>query len=277
MKTLISSFLLFFMVTSSQAQVLRASVTADFGYLPAEEVNNLTGLTGNIEDFINNYAWTEDEYETDIDVSIFIMVETVFNKGHEKMYRAQFQIKSVSGESFYDKEWEFPYQPGYLFDHSKIAFDPLTHFIDYYCYLILGGEMDGYAQNLGMPFYSKANNLADIGSRSKYPKGWSNRLKDLQKITDVRIRPFRDAKPDFFEAQYLLEEGNLVEAKKYCSKMLDAIGRVAEEQPNSKYLKNFFDAHHNVFAKIFEDDPESLKRLIIYDNYHREIYRKAMP
>ena len=61
-------------------------------------------------------------FETDIEVSIFIMVETVSQKGHEKIYKTQFQIKSVSGESFYDKDWEFPYQPGYLFDHSKIAF-----------------------------------------------------------------------------------------------------------------------------------------------------------
>ncbi len=276
MKTLISLLLFVLLVNSSSAQVLKATVTADFGYLPSEEVNNLTELTSNIEDYINNFAWTDDEYETDIDVSIFIMVETVFNKGHEKMFRAQFQIKSVSGESFYDKEWEFAYQPGYLFDHAKVSFDPLTHFIDYYCFLVLGGEMDGYDQNLGSPFYIEATNLGNIGSRSKYPKGWSKRVSELQKITDVRIRPLRYAKPDFFEAKYLLEEGNLAEAKLYCSKVLDAIGQVVEDQPNNKYLKNFFDAHHLVFAKIFEDDPESLKRLINYDNYHREIYREAM-
>jgi len=276
MKTLIGSVLLFFMVNVSTAQVLKASVTADFGYLPAEEVNNLTELTSNIEDYINNFSWTDDEYETDIDVNIFIMVETVFNKGHEKMYRAQFQIKSVSGESFYDKELEFAYLPGYLFDHSKISFDPLTHFIDYYCFLILAGEMDGYAPRLGRRFYIEATNLGNIGTLSKYPKGWSNRIKELKKITDVRVRPLREAKPDFFEAQYLLEEGNLAEAKIYCSRVLDAIAKVVVEQPNNKYLKNFFDAHHLVFAKIFENDPDALKRLINYDNYHREIYRNAM-
>jgi len=276
MKILTSLFLLILLVNISTAQVLKSKVTADFGYLPAEEVNNLADLTTNIEDYINNFAWTDDEYETDIDVSIFIMVETVFNKGHQRMYRAQFQIKSVSGESFYDKEWEFAYVPGYLFDHSKIAFDPLTHFINYYCFLILGGELDGYAPNLGMPFYVEATNMGDIGSLSNYPKGWSTRVSELKKITDVRNRPLRVAKPDFFEAQYLLEEGNMAEAKKYCSKVLDAIEEVFEEFPNNKYLRTFFDAHHLVFAKIFADDPDALKRLIIFDNYHREIYRKAM-
>ncbi len=278
MKTLISSILLFllFLVNVSNAQVLKAAVTIDFGYLPAEEVNNLKDLATNIQDFINNFAWTDDEYETDIDISIFIMIETMFVKSHEKMYKAQFQIKSVSGESFYDKEWEFTYQPGYLFDHSKIAFDALTHFIDYYCFLILAGELDGYAVNLGMPFYDDAQNLGNIGSLSKYPKGWSNRLKELQKITNARTRPLREAKPDFFEALYLFEEGNHAEARVYGIKVLDAIQKVVNEQPNNKYLKTFFDAHYVKFAKIFENDPDALNRLIIYDNYHRETYRKAM-
>ena len=276
MKSFIFSLIMFCLFTTGRAQVLKASVQVDFGYLPSEEVQKLQDLGMHIEDYINNYAWTDDEYETDIDISIFIMIETSFDKSHEKMYRAQFQIKSVSGESFYDKEWEFPYQPGYLFDHSNLTFDPLTDFIDYYCNLILGGELDGYAVNLGLPYYDAARNIANLGSLSKYPKGWSTRLNDLLKITDVRVKPLRESKPDFFEAVYLLEEGNVKEARTFAMKVLDAVQKVVSEQPNNKYLKNFFDAHHLEFAKIFQNDADALNRLITYDNYHRETYRKAM-
>jgi hypothetical protein len=276
MKSFIFSLLIFCYSYNSQAQVLKASVKVDFGYLPVEEVQNLDELGANIEDYINNYAWTDDEYETDIDISIYIMIETSFVKSHEKMYRAQFQIKSMSGESFYDKEWEFPYQPGYLMDHSNTTFDPLTDFIDYYCNLVLGGELDGYGVNLGLSYYDEAQHIANLASLSKYPKGWSNRLNDLQKIVDVRVRPLREAKPDFFEATYLLEEGKTQEAKIFATKVLDAIEKVVSEQPNNKYLKNFFDAHHVEFGKIFQNDTEALNRLIRYDNYHRETYRKAI-
>jgi hypothetical protein len=263
-------------VVPSSAQVLKASLTVDFGLMPAEEVNILDDLGSNIEDYINNFAYTDDEYETDIDVSLFIMIETVSKKGHEKIYKAQFQIKSVSGESFYDKDWEFPYQPGYLFDHSKIEFDPLCHFIDYYALLILGGELDGYDLLQGTPYYNEAQNLANIGLLSKYSKGWSNRLQELQKILNVRTRPLREAKPDFFEAKYLLEEGKLKESKVFALKVLDNINKVVNEQPNNKYLKTFFDAHHVTFAKIFAGDITNLDRLVSYDNYHRETYREVM-
>jgi hypothetical protein len=277
MKIFLTCFLLLLIISPSDAQVLKAVVTVDFGLMPAEEVNFLQDLRLNIEDYINNFAYTDDEYETDIDISLFVMVETVTQKGHEKMYKSQFQIKSASGESFYDKEWEFPYQPGYLFDHSKIAFDPLCHFIDYYCYLILGGELDGYSINLGTPSYIEAKNLGNIGLSSKYQKGWSTRIQELDKITDIRTRPLREAKPDFFEAKFLLEEGKLKEAKIYALKVLDKIEKVVSEQPNNKYLRNFFDAHHRTFAIIFQGDITVLTRLLNYDNYHREIYREVMP
>jgi len=277
MKLFLTCFLLFLFIVPSDAQVLKAKVTVDFGLMPAEEVNFLQDLALNIEDYINNFAYTDDEYETDIDISIFIMVETVTQKGHEKMYKSQFQIKSGSGESFYDKDWEFPYQPGYLFDHSKIAFDPLCHFMDYYCYLVLGGELDGYAMNLGTPFYIEAKNLGNIGSLSKYQKGWSTRIQELDKITDIRTRPLREAKPDFFEAKFLLEEGNLQESKIYALKVLDSIEKVVNEQPNNKYLRYFFDAHHRTFAIIFQGDKTALTRLVGYDSYHRDVYREVMP
>jgi hypothetical protein len=277
MKIILTCILLFLSSVPSGAQVLKSTVTVDFGLMPAEEVNFLTDLAVNIEDYINNFAYTDDEYETDIDISIFIMVETVTQKGHEKMYKSQFQIKSTSGESFYDKDWEFSYQPGYLFDHSKIAFDPLCHFIDYYCYLVLGGELDGYAMNLGTPFYIEAKNLGNIGSLSKYQKGWGTRIQELDKITDIRTRPLREAKPDFFEAKYRLEEGKVQEAKLYALKVLDSIEKVVSEQPNNKYLRTFFDAHHRTFAIIFQGDKNALTRLVNYDNYHRDVYREVMP
>jgi len=277
MKILLTCILLLLIALPSSAQVLKSSVTVDFGLMPAEEVNILNDLATNIEDYINNFAYTDDDYETDIEISIFIMVETVTQKAHERMYKAQFQIKSTSGESFYDKDWEFPYQPGYLFDHSNIAFDPLCHFIDYYCYLILGGELDGYALNLGTPYYIEAKNLANIGSLSKYQRGWGTRIQELDKITDIRTRPLREAKPDFFEAKYLLEEGKIKEAKVYALKVLDNIEKVVSEQPNNKYLRTFFDAHHRTFAIIFADNVDALTRLVTYDNYHRETYRDIMP
>ena len=275
MRFLIPIIIMVILFHPVKALVLRATVTVNYDHLALEEHKYLENLGMNIEDYYNNYAWTDDKYETDIDININIIIETVSEKSFERVYKAQFLIKSVSGESFYDKEWEFPYQQGYNFDHGSVQFDPLCNFLDYYAYMILAGELDTYGTTLGTPYYDAAQDIANRGVLSQYPRGWSARLDELQKITNVRTRPLREAKPIFFEAQYYLEEGNKALAHTKGLKVLDAIEKVVREQPNNKYLRNFFDAHYQTFADIFRNDAKSLERLIDYDNKHRETYRSA--
>jgi hypothetical protein len=275
MKSL-SVILLLFVTSLCFGQVLKSSVGVSYEHLPLEEHQYLDDLKMQIEDYINNYAWTEDEYETDIDLTIYIIIENVQQKSYEKMFKAQFQTKSVSGESFYDKEWEFPYRKGYPMEHNNVQFDPLCHFLDYYANLVLAGELDTYGLLLGTPYYDTAQDLANRAILSQYSRGWSRRLEELQKITNIRTRPLREAKPDFFEAIYLLQEGKENEAREYGMKVMDAIEKVVEEQPNNKYLKMFFDAHHVTIAELFTNHNEILLRLADYDSNHRETYRDKM-
>jgi hypothetical protein len=276
MKSLIPVFILCLFVIS-YSQVIKSTAEISYNHLPLEEHQYIDDLDIQIQDYINNYAWTEDEYETDIDVTIYIIIETVQQKSFEKIYKSQFQIKSVSGESFYDKNWEFPYQIGYPMDHNKMQFDPLCHFLDFYIYLVLGGELDTYGLLLGTAYYDKAQDLANRGILSQYSRGWADRLEELQKITNTRTRPLREAKPDFFEAVFLLQEGRTKEARTYALKVIDAIEQVVKEQPNNKYLKMFFDAHNVTLAELFKNDADILSRLVDYDSIHREVYRDAMP
>lgn len=269
-------FLLLFIPFLLNAQVLRVSVDVSFDHLPPIEQQFLENFKTQIEDYYNNFSWTDDEFETDVETKINIIIEVVTEKSFERIYKAQFLVKSISGESFYDKEWEFPYQKGYLFDRASIQFDPLCNFLDYYAYMILAGEFDTYGQTMGTVYYDAALDIANRGTLSEYPRGWSKRLEELLKITHIRTRPLREAKPDFFEAMYLFQEGKYNEARALGLTVLDAIAKVVDEQPNNKYLRFFFDAHHMEFAKLFAGDGDSLKRLIDYDNRHRETYREAL-
>jgi hypothetical protein len=264
------------MVTAVQNQVLKATVKLNYDHLPNEEQRELEPFKYTIEDYINGYAWTEDEYETDIVINIMLSIETVHKKGHERMYKSQFQISSSSGERFYDKIWEFPYQQGIFLEHDKSQFDPVSHFLDYYAYLILGGELDTYDVFLGSPFYEKALEIVNRGMLSNYSRGWKERLNYLQHIRDSRIRSLREIKPDLFEAIYLLKEGNKAESKKYAVKTFNGIEKAYKLQPNNKYLKQFFDAHYRTLADLYRGDQTILNKLSLYDSLHKEMYRSAM-
>jgi hypothetical protein len=274
MKLCILIFLSFLLIGPALSQVLKVQTKIDFDHLTSEEQEELRDLADKINDYFNNYAWTEDEYETDVDVNIYVIIENVRQKSHEKIYKAQFQIRSASGESFYDKELEFPYHRSYPLEHNKVQFDPVTKVLDFYAYMILAGEMDTYGLMLGTPFYDSALDIANQGSFSQYQTGWSSRLKEHEKITNIRTRPLREAKPDFFEALYYLEGNNRKEARKYAKKVLVNIDKVYKNQPNNKYLKLFFDAHYKELAELFRGNNEALQQLIGFDPLRKDLYRE---
>ena len=274
MKLSILIFLSFFLTGTIFSQVLQVTTKIDYRHLASEEQEELRELADKINDYFNNYAWTEDEYETDIGVNIYVIIENVRQKSHEKIYKSQFQIRSESGESFYDKEFEFPYHRNYPLEHNKVQFDPVTKVLDFYANMILAGEMDTYGLMLGTPFYDVALDIANQGSFSQYQTGWSSRLKEHEKITNIRTRPLREAKPDFFEALYFFDEGNIKEARKYAEKVLINIEKVYKNQPNNKYLKLFFDAHYKELAQLFRGNVKVLQDLEIYDPLHKNLYRE---
>lgn len=268
--------LTFINVSLVLSQVLHVSVSIEYGRLSNDEQKELIGFADKIEQYYNNYEWVDDEYETDVNCNVKILIETVQKKTFEKIYKAQFLISSESGESFYDKIWEFPYEPSFPLEHSKSLFDPLTHFLDFYAYMILAGELDTYDLLQGTPLYSRALDIASQGVLSQYSRGWSQRNDELLMITHIRTRPLREVKPDFFEALYLYEEGNYTDAAKYAQIVYEGIKKVYNAQPNNKYLRLFFDAHHKDIAMLFEGKFDILEDLTEIDSKHRETYRQYL-
>ena len=278
MKTFYSALILFLcMSLNGFTQVLNVSVSVEYGHLPDDQQGELEGFVDKVEQYFNNYEWVEDEYETDVSCNVKIIIETVQKKTFEKIYKTQFLISSVSGENFYDRVWEFPYERSFPLNHNKAIFDPLTHFLDFYAYMVLAGELDTYGLLLGSPLYDKALDIASQGLLSQYARGWSQRNDELQKITHIRTRPLREVKPDFFEALYLYEEGNYKEAYKYAAKVFECIKKVHNSQPNNRYLRIFFEAHHKEIAALFTEKFEVLELLVDIDSKHRETYRQYLP
>ncbi|MBD3225644.1 MAG: DUF4835 family protein [Caldithrix sp.] len=262
--------------TISKAQVIIARADVEYSHLPVEQQDDLTDLGMKVEQYFNNYNWIEDEFEYDLPTNIKIIIETVKEKTFEKIYRAQFLISTASGENFYDKMWEFVYDQSMSINHIKGQFDPLTHFLDFYAYMVLAGELDTNGLLLGNSLYEKARDIANQGILSNYSTGWSQRLDKLNSITNVHIRPLREAKPDFFEALYWMEEGNDKKAYEFAKKVLNAIAKVKKSQPNNEYMTTFFKSHYNELAKLFSGKNEELEMLVNFDSKHRATYRDHM-
>lgn len=258
------------------AQVLTVTTTVNYEYLPTDEQDELLELADKIDRYYNGYSWVDDEFDYDVECTIHVILETVRKKSSEKIYKAQFLISTDSGENFYDKTWEFTYEKSFPLSHSKVQFDPLTHFLDFYAYMVMAGELDTNGLLLGNPLYAKAVDIANQALSSRYPRGWSMRMQEVQKIINVRTRPLREVKPDFFEALSFLDEDNLKDAYKKAKIVLAGIAKTYNAQPNNRYLQYFFKSHSKELAQLFANHNEELQQLEKYDSKHRETYRKVM-
>lgn len=277
MKTPIILFsILLFVNTALFAQKLNVTVKIQAEHLTEEQRNELEGFNQKIEEYYNNYDYIEDEFEYDVNCNVQIIIETVQQKTFEKIYRAQFLISSETGENFYDKVWEFPYDKNKSLGHSQGQYEPIAQFLDFYAFMVLAGEMDTNGYLLGNALYETAMNIVNQAILSKYSRGWSQRKDYVIKITDIRTRPLREVKPQFFEALYVLGEGNYDQAYKLAKEVLAGIKKVYDVQPNNWYLQMFFNAHYRDLANLFEGKNDELESLINMDGKHRESYREKM-
>lgn len=277
-RVVFSVLMLTFGLLPLRAQTIKARVSVQFQHLQATEQDFLEDLGSQLEDYINDYTWSDLDQDIVIQTTLQIIIETVTNRGSDRIYRAQFLISSPSGENFYDKGVEFTYQRSESMDHQRPIFDPLLSLVDYYIYMIMAGEMDTYIQLGGSHFYDEALNIANQGLISRYQVGWRSRLDEVKQITDGDHANLRQAKYFYYDCLYYVEEKHdKVKAREDARKVVDYLAAVQRLQPDSKALKRFFDAHYQELCKLFryDEDNSNIKRLIRIDDSHRETYERC--
>ncbi len=231
-----------------------------------------------MEDYVNNYDWTGEHKEIIIECTANLIVKTVTNRGSDKIYRAEFLVSSPSGENYYDKSCEFVYQQGQAMNHNRAIFDPLLGLIDYYMYMVLGGELDTWLLRGGSEYYDKGLDIANQGTISNYSLGWNNRAEAVQLITDSDHIPLREAKLHYYDCLYYIEAKNDRDnARRLSQLVLEKLMKVHQRRPNSAALKRFFDAHYKEICTLFTfaESDDFVDRLMNMDSRHSDTYREC--
>jgi len=258
--------------SSACAQQIESTVKVLLERLPLEKQRKLKNFSDEIENYLNDYDWTEnsDDHFT-ITTQIFLQDVSV---NYEDRYSGTFVISNNSDIQFYDKYWIFPYQAGEPIFHDETQYNPFTGFIDFYVYLVLGSEYDKFGKFLGTPFFEKAKHIANQSSYNvQFNKGWKERTRLIDYILSDDNKPFREVKDAYFLGRsYIGEEDST--AKKYCRKALFMLEDVIAKNKLKDIVKHFIEAHHLEFIDMFKDDQEVMDLLIRIDPDRAKVYRK---
>ena len=232
--------------------------------------NELDNFETTIENYILNSEFAPDAMDIDFYIEFLFVFEGISDKGNQKLFNTQVLATNGSDQQFFSKGVEFSYYPGQsLFYNSQ--FESLRSLIDYYCLMVIAGDLDTYDFLGGEKYYKIAEDIALKGKESSYSRGWDDRKSKSEFIKSNHS--LRKAKLYFFIANdlYKTENKNII---KYLIDFHKSIMDVDNEIGSDKDTKIFLKSHSKTIGLLLSSESmysEILDLIYYYDDLNETL------
>lgn len=292
-KTILGTILFLTVLPPCPAQELNCEITVNMERIPSSDRDYLKNFKTDLERYLNSTRYTNEElYGEKIQVSMTVFFTSVTANNR---YRAEVFIGSqrpiyVGDDKsekvtpilrIKDDKWEFTYIPNQRMYFDEFTFDPLTDFLDYYAFLIIGFDLETYKQLDGSRAFQKALTLANGAMATSFTADWQSssgfsKYGFVEEINNAKFQPIRLAYFKYhFEGIDLL--GTEKTQKTGLDNMLSAlesIWKVRQLNPLSLFIRQVFDAKSKEIAEVFRSYPDAAvyEKLATFDPEHRSVY-----
>jgi hypothetical protein len=285
--------LILFPALNIYSQELSATVIVNYEQLANQYQDRLINFDQQIQDYLNNTQFSGDNWEWQKIKCSFNIFFT--GASGETNYNAQMVVTSqrpIEGQqrsslmfSVMDNTWKFEYERNQSMYFDETIYDPLTSFLDYYAFVIIGLDSDSYEVQAGTPFYEKALNIAVNGGASAYADAWQSKSAAYSKrnlIDDLLSANYSKFREDYTDYHYNgLDLYYQNKQKTYDSliKMVFGIRDLKEKINKRSVLLNvFFDAKHGELIDYLkeQEDKSIFNVLQKIDVGHTSKYLEAM-
>ncbi len=234
-------FIFPFLFSFIYAQFGTVDINLDTRLLRSEEKQEVLNLNNDIRRFFINSAWDESYSDLEIPLIIQFVFEGVTVKGNERIFNCQALFSNSRDIRYFDKSVQFIYNSGSNLYFDPVLFEPLSGFLAYYAYLILGGEIDTYEFNGGNAAFESARDIALRGSTSDYVKGWDNRISLVDDINrNIGLRKSRLA---WYIAMDVFKDGDIEGTIEEINNMLDGIEQSFQDLGRDHHTQYFLKVH----------------------------------
>ena len=283
MKKLVIILSLFLVGTSICAQELKCTVSINSDQVQGTNKEVFNTLQRSIEEFVNTLRWTNMTFQEKerIDCSMLLVVKSV----QDNMYTCEFTCQSrrpVWGTSYFtpllnikDKYFIFTYQEYDRLDYQQTTFTTnLTALLAYYCYLIIGHDMDSFSKLGGTSCFQACESIVNAAQSASLETseaaGWKafesnrNRYALISNIIDEAFKKYR-----LFYYEYHrhgLDEmvNNVANGRARIAKEMTVLKEAYNARPGTYIINTFLDAKCDELANIFEQGTTDEKKQV-YD------------
>ena len=283
MKKLVIILSLFLAGTSIWAQELKCTVSINSDQVQGTNKEVFNTLQRSIEEFVNTLRWTNMTFQEKerIDCSMLLVVKSV----QDNMYTCEFTCQSrrpVWGTSYFtpllnikDKYFIFTYQEYDRLDYQQTTFTTnLTALLAYYCYLIIGHDMDSFSKLGGTSCFQACESIVNAAQSASLETseaaGWKafesnrNRYALISNIMDEAFKKYR-----LFYYEYHrhgLDEmvNNVANGRARIAREMTVLKEAYNARPGTYIINTFLDAKCDELANIFEQGTTDEKKQV-YD------------
>jgi len=265
-------------VAKLYAQKIIVSVELQLDALPDEKREKLINFKQVLENYFNNYQWTQNEFQGEFPVNLKLMLQDI-SVNYEDRYKTQFIISS-SDIQYTDKRCRFAYQKNEIPAHSDNNWDSFTSLLDFFTNIIIAEEMDKFGHLLGTPYFEKAKVIAEQAKfgLGHFIDGWDLRVELVDYLLGEKYKKFREMKDFYFYGLYFAKE-EPEKAKKYVKEALIMLEEIkTEENPKYARVKKFINSHYIKIVELFEKskDQEVYEKLIALDPDREKFYKAVL-
>lgn len=266
-------------IASLRAQEINCTVTVNSDQIEGSNKQVYETLKSAIEEYMNQNRWTNMTFaeQEKIDCSMMLVVKAVA----DNMYSCEMTLQSrrpVYGTTyttpllnFVDRNFNFTYQEFDRIEYQQNQFTTnLTAMLAYYCYLIIGHDMDSYQRLGGTPFFEQCEDIVNACQSASMDnseqKGWlafdsnRNRYALINNLLDEAFKKYRNYYYEYHRLGLDEMSGNVANGRARIAEGISVLKEAYRARPATYVINTFLDAKADELVDIFKKGTDKEKK-----------------
>ena len=281
MRHIVAILALIAMSIAMTAQELKCTISINSEQVQGSNKAVFTTLQQSMEEFVNTQRWTNMTFQEKerIECSMMIVVKSV----QDNMFVCEFTCQSrrpVFGTTYTtptlnikDANFTFTYQEydRMEFQHNTFTSN-LTALVAYYCYLIIGHDMDSFAKLGGTPYFQICEDIVTSAQSASLDNaemvGWKafesnrNRYALTNNLMDEAFKKYRAYYYDYH--RHGLDEmvNNVAKGRARIARDIKVLKEAYNARPATYLVGTFLDAKSDELVNIFKSGTADEKKMV---------------
>lgn len=272
---------LFLWAYGAGAQELKCTVTVNSDKVQGSNKSMFTTLQQSMEEFINNTKWTNLTFQEKerIECSMMLVVSAVQDnvvigeltcQSRRPVYGTGYTTPLLNIK---DNNFNFVYQESDRLDFQEATFTTnLTAMLAYYCYLILGHDMDSFSRLGGTPFFQMCENIVNSAQSASLETaeatGWKafesnrNRYALINNLMDEAFKKYREYYYEYHRLGLDEMSANVANGRARIASGITTLKEANRARPATYVVNAFLDAKSDELINIFQGGTDAEKKSV---------------